>query len=75
MAKLHDPNGSHLDITSVTDRADIVAAFGDAAMWRGAISRLTQREARERDPHRKRYLRLMLLNAYTQLAECEKQGA
>jgi hypothetical protein len=58
----------NLDITSVIDREEIVAAFGAAAMWRATITVLTKREARETDPRRKRHLRLMLLNAQTQLA-------
>ena len=57
-----------LDITSVIDREEVVAAFGAAAMWRATITVLTQREARETDPRRKRRLRLLLLNAQTQLA-------
>jgi hypothetical protein len=57
-----------LDITSVIDREEIAAAFGAAAMWRATITVLTQREARETDPRRKRRLRLLLLNAQTQLA-------
>ena len=64
---------NQLDITSVTDREDITEAFGAAAMWRATINNLTIKEAKERDPRRKRHLRLMLLNAQTQLALCESQ--
>lgn len=57
----------HLDVTTVTDREEVASAFGSAAAWRASITKLTEKEAKERDPKRKRYLRLMLLNAHTQL--------
>lgn len=58
----------YLDVTSVIDRKEIADTFGDRAMWEASIKTLTRRESVERDPRRKRYLRLMLLNAHTQLA-------
>jgi len=64
-----------LDITSVTDRKDIIEAFGAAATWRATINQLTIREAKERNPQRKRRLRLLLLNAQTQLALITNEGA
>lgn len=60
----------NLDITSVIDREEIAAAFGEAAAWRAVIVRLKAREAREKNPQRKRKLRLQLLNAETQLKLC-----
>lgn len=62
-----------LDVTAVTDREELAAAFGHAATWRASIVVLTAREAKELNPGRKRHLRLMLLNAQTQLALCESQ--
>lgn len=56
-----------LDVTSVTDREELAAAFGTATAWRAAVSNLKLREARETDPRRKRKLRLQLLNAENQL--------
>lgn len=64
-----------LDITSVTDREDIIEAFGHAAMWRATIAAYTRREAAETDPRRKRRLRLMLSNAQTQLSLITNEGA
>lgn len=58
----------YLDITSVTDRAELTEAFGERAMWEATIKTLTRRDAVERDPHRKRHIRLLLLNAHTQLS-------
>jgi hypothetical protein len=56
-----------LDVTLVTDRSEVAAAFGDAAAWRAAVNNFKLREARETDPRRKRKLRLQLLNAENQL--------
>ena len=64
-----------LDVTSVTDREELAEAFGHAATWRASINVLTAKEAKERDPLRKRMLRLLLLNAYTQLALITDEGA
>ena len=62
---------NQLDVTSVTDREDIVEAFGAAAMWRASIKVLTKRYDREADPRRKRHLALLISNAETQLSLCE----
>jgi hypothetical protein len=64
-----------LDVTQVTDREDLAEVFGDPATWRANINVLTTKEAKERDPQRKRMLRLLLLNAYTQLALITNEGA
>jgi hypothetical protein len=64
-----------LDVTQVTDREDLAEVFGDAATWRANINVLTTKEAKERDPQRKRMLRLLLLNAHTQLALITNEGA
>ena len=60
-------SGSKLDITSVTDREEIAAAFGQRAAWQATITRIIQKEAKETDRRKKQHLRLMLLNAQTQL--------
>lgn len=58
----------YLDVTSVTDREEIASAFGERVAWEAVIMRLTAKEAKEKDPRTKRHLRLMLLNAQTQLS-------
>ena len=58
----------YLDVTTVTDRRELAAAFGERAAWEATILRLTAKEAKEKDPRTKRHLRLMLLNAQTQLS-------
>lgn len=58
----------YLDITSVTDRDEIASTFGERAAWEATIKTLTRRDATERDPQRKRHIRLLLLNAHTQLS-------
>lgn len=58
----------NLDITSVIDREEIASSHGQAAAWRATIVRLRKKEAQERNPQAKRRLRLMLLNAETQLS-------
>lgn len=65
---------AHLDITLVIDREEVAAAFGERAAWQATINRITARDAKERDPKKKRHLRLMLLNAYTQLQLVLDQG-
>lgn len=57
----------YLDVTKVIDREEIASAFGARAAWEATILRLTAKEAKEKDPRVKRHLRLMLLNAQTQL--------
>ena len=64
---MRNPASHRLDVTIVTDRDEVAAAFGTVAAWRANILKLTAKEAKEKHPQRKRYLRLMLLNAYTQL--------
>lgn len=62
--------GSVLDITTVTDREEIAEAFGAATAWRVTIQRIKTKEAKETNPSAKRKLRLLLLNAETQLQLC-----
>lgn len=57
----------YLDVTMVTDRKEIEAAFGPAAAWQATIKQLTNRAMRETNPIRKKYLCLMISNAETQL--------
>ena len=57
-----------LDITDVTVREDVAAAFGERAAWEATIKALTTKEAKETNRQRKNHLRLMLLNAQAQLA-------
>lgn len=57
----------YLDVTSVTDREEVATAFGQRAAWGAAIERIKRKEACEKDRHRKRLLRMQLLNAETQL--------
>jgi len=57
-----------LDVTTVTARNEIAAAFGERAAWQATINRLIKKESQETNPQRKRHTRLMLLNAQTQLA-------
>ena len=59
---------AYLDVTTVTDRNEVASAFGECTAWQAAITQLRKREAEATNPQRKRYLRLMLLNAETQLA-------
>lgn len=55
-------------ITSVTDREELAAAFGEVAAWATVVHKLREREHREKDARRKRNLRLQLYNAEVQLA-------
>ena len=59
--------GHRLDATQHTDWVEISNAFGPALAWQAAINQLITREAKTRDPRKKMHLRLMLLNAQTQL--------
>ncbi len=63
-----NPMTHSLNVTVVTDREEIARAFGDRAAWQATITKLTHKEAKETDARKKRHLRLMLLNAQTQLA-------
>jgi len=62
-----------LDVTTVTDREEIASAFGAITAWRATVHTLRLREHRATDPHKKRHLRLMLLNAETQLQLVTKE--
>jgi hypothetical protein len=64
----------NIDVTSVTDIADLTAAVGPIQAWQFVITQLTQREARETNKRRKQYLRLMLLNAQTQHRLAKEQS-
>ena len=55
-------------ITSVTDREELAAAFGEITAWQTTVNKLREREHKEKDPRRKRHLRLQLYNAEVQLA-------
>ncbi len=61
-----------LDPTNPKDREEVAGAFGNAAAWRAALDVYKAREHREKDPHRKRKLRLMIYNAETQLRLIEE---
>lgn len=56
-----------LNVTSVTDRDDLIAAFGAHTAWKAIITQLRIREAKVTDRRRKMELRLELLNAENQL--------
>lgn len=58
----------YLDVTRVTDREEVAAAFGERAAWQAALTRYKLKEARTTCPNEKRHLRLMLLNAEVQLS-------
>lgn len=62
-----------LDVTMVTDRNEVAAAFGAIKAWELAVTKLRQREAKATDRNAKRKLRLALLNAETQL-QLAKEG-
>ena len=59
--------GHRLDATQHTDWVELSSAFGAASAWQATINQLITREAKTRDPRKKMHLRLMLLNAQTQL--------
>jgi hypothetical protein len=56
-----------LNVTSVTERNDLITAFGAVAAWQATITQLRIREAKVTDRRRKMELRLQLLNAENQL--------
>lgn len=62
-----------LDITSVIDRNDLVAAFGERAVWRATVTQLTKRLPHIPDRRRKLLLELELLNAENQLRLLDEQ--
>jgi len=63
-----NPARHRLDVTTVTGREEVALAFGPIAAWQAAITRIMHKEAKATDTVTKRYLRLQLLNAQTQLA-------
>lgn len=63
----------YLDVTTVTDRNELAAAFGPAAAWQATIKQLINRAMRETNPIRKKYLCLMISNAETQLELLNEQ--
>jgi hypothetical protein len=58
---------TRLDLTSVSDREDIAAAFGPRAAWRANILQLRKRIPLVTDRRRKLLLELELLSAENQL--------
>ncbi len=56
-----------LNVTEVTDRDDLISAFGARAAWQATITQLRIREAKVTDRRRKMELRLQLLSAENQL--------
>ena len=57
-----------VDLTRPDHFDDFVLAYGPQAAWQARINQLIAREAKPHLPAReKQHLRLMLLNAYTQL--------
>ena len=58
---------TRLDLTSVSDREDIAAAFGPHAAWRATILQLRKRIPLVTDRRRKLLLELELLSAENQL--------
>jgi len=65
----------HFDVTSVTDMNELTACYGLLGAWTIAVTQLRNREAKATDRKKKRYLRLMLLNAETQLKLHTPEGA
>lgn len=64
----------YLDVTSVTDRDEIIQAYGPVFAWEAAITKLRVRESKARNRRDKLMLRLELLNAENQL-QLAKQAA
>lgn len=65
----------YLDVTSVTDHAEIALAFGAIKAWELSITKLRQREAKARSRRDKLMLRLELLNAENQLRLAKQRAA
>lgn len=57
----------YLDVTSVTDREELAAAYGAIHAWEATVTRLREREAKATDRQTKTRLRLALYNAEVQL--------
>ena len=64
----------YFDVTSVTDMNELTACYGAHEAWTIAETQLRRRESKAHDRKHKQYLRLMLLNAETQL-KLHNQGA
>jgi len=65
----------YFDVTSVTDMNELTTCYGAHEAWTIAVTQLRRREADARDRKKKQYLRLMLLNAETQLKLHSQEGA
>lgn len=65
----------YFDVTSVTDMNELTACYGLHGAWTIAVNQLRRREAKANDRKHKQYLRLMLLNAVTQLSLHNQEGA
>lgn len=65
----------YFDVTTVTDMNELTACYGLHGAWTIAVTQLRRREAKATDRKRKQYLRLMLLNAETQLSLHKPEGA
>jgi hypothetical protein len=63
-----------LDVTTVTDREELAGAFGTVTAWEAAVRAIKVREAKATNPHKKRQLRLQLLNAENQLRLAKEQA-
>jgi hypothetical protein len=64
----------YFDVTSVTDMNELTASYGAHKAWTIAVTQLRNREAKATDRKKKQYLRLMLLNAETQLSLHNQEG-
>ena len=65
----------YFDVTSVTDMEELTHCYGAHKAWLTAVTQLRSREAKATDRKKKQYLRLMLLNAETQLSLHNQEGA
>jgi len=65
----------YFDVTSVTDMNELIQCYGAHQAWVTAVTQLRNRESKAHDRRKKQYLRLMLLNAETQLKLHTPEGA
>jgi hypothetical protein len=65
----------YFDVTSVTDIEELTQCYGAHQAWTIAVTQLRRRESQAHDRMKKQYLRLMLLNAETQLKLHTPEGA
>ena len=65
----------YFDVTVVTDMEELTECYGLHQAWTVAVNQLRSREAKATDRKKKQYLRLMLLNAETQLKLHNQEGA